>query len=342
MNKWYNSSQTDNNIVISSRIRLARNIKKYPFSSRLTDKQAADLIEEVKASVKNEKTSFGDSFDFIDMTQKSELEKYILFENHSISSDLLNNKKPSGLLIKDDETISIMINEEDHIRIQTVMPGYNIEKAWDTADKIDDLIEESVDYAFDENYGYLTSCITNVGTGMRASFMIHIPFIEMFGQVENLSQAINKFGMTLRGIYGEGSQPLGSIYQVSNQVTLGKSEKEIIEALENVINQITEQETLLRDKAIKGGKIELEDRIFRSYGILSNCRKISSKEAMRFLSDLRIGIISGLFKPKNENVNIYSIMMSIQPGNLMKYMGQEEDAEKRDIKRADFIREKLK
>ncbi|MCI8804545.1 MAG: protein arginine kinase [Clostridiales bacterium] len=341
MNKWYDSSETDENIVISSRIRLARNIKKYPFSQKLSEEQALKLIEEVKASIKNANTYFGDSFDFININEKSNAEKYSLLENHSISHDLMDKDKPAGVLIKDDETISIMINEEDHIRIQTVFPGYNIEKAWDIADKIDNLIEENIDYAFDENYGYLTSCITNVGTGMRASFMIHIPLIEMFGHVENLSQAISKFGMTLRGIYGEGSEPLGGIYQISNQVTLGKSEKEIIEALKNVTNQIIEQEKELGNSLLKERKTELEDRVFRSYGILSNCRKISSKEAMKLLSDLRFGIITGMLNLKNKDINIYSIMMNIQPGNLIKYMNKSGNPDERDIQRASYIRERL-
>ncbi len=341
MNKWYDSSETDENIVISSRIRLARNVKKYPFSQKLSESQAVKLIEEVKDSIKNANSSFGNSFDFININEKSDAEKYSLLENHSISSDLMDTKKPAGVLIKDDETISIMINEEDHIRIQTVFPGYNIEKAWDIADKIDNLIEENIDYAFDENYGYLTSCITNTGTGMRASFMIHIPLIETFGQVENLTQAISKFGMTLRGIYGEGSEPLGGIYQISNQVTLGKSEKEIIEALKNVTNQIIEQEKELADNLLRDRRIELEDKVFRSYGILSNCRKISSKEAMKLLSDLRFGVITGMLNLKNKDINIYNIMMNIQPGNLLKYMNKSGNPAERDIQRATYIREKL-
>lgn len=176
---------------------------------------------------------------------------------------------------------------------------------------------------------------------MRASFMIHIPLIEMFGHVENLSQAISKFGMTLRGIYGEGSEPLGGIYQISNQVTLGKSEKEIIEALKNVTNQIIEQEKELGNSLLKERKTELEDRVFRSYGILSNCRKISSKEAMKLLSDLRFGIITGMLNLKNKDINIYSIMMNIQPGNLIKYMNKSGNPDERDIQRASYIRERL-
>jgi len=342
MDKWYNSYDTDNNIVISSRIRLARNIKKYPFSSKLSEQKALELIDDVKKSIKDSRTSFGDSFEFINIKEKSDVEKYSLIENHSVSPELVNKDTPVSVLIKDDETVSIMINEEDHIRIQTVLPGYNIEKAWDLADKIDDLIEESVEYAFDEDYGYLTSCITNIGTGMRASFMIHIPLIEMCGQVRNISQAINKFGMTLRGIYGEGSESLGSIYQISNQVTLGKSEKEIIEALKNVTNQIIEQENNLRNEMIREHKIDFEDKIFRSYGVLTNCRKISSKEAMQLLSDLRLGFMMGILNSKNEKVNIYSIMMNIQPGNLVKYMGKNGSPEERDIQRAKYIRNCLK
>lgn len=340
--KWYDSNEVNNNIVISSRIRLARNIKKYPFSSKLLSNQAADLINEVKDSVINSRTAFGNTFDFINIKDKSDAEKYSLLENHSVSYELINKKTPAAVLIKDDETVSIMINEEDHLRIQTVLPGYNIEKAWDLADKIDDLIEESVEYAFDENYGYLTSCITNVGTGMRASFMIHIPLIEMSGQIKSLSQAINKFGMTLRGIYGEGSESLGSIYQISNQVTLGKSEKEIIEALKNVTNQIIEQENTLKSEVIKDRKIELEDKIFRSYGILTNCRKISSKEAMQLLSDLRLGFMTGILHAENNPINIYKIMMNIQPGNLVKYINKNISLDDRDVQRADYIRDMLK
>jgi len=340
MNKWYDSHETDNNIVISSRIRLARNIKKYPFSYKLSEQQADELIEEVKNSIKDSKTVFGDSFDFVKINEKSDIEKYSLLENHSVSSELINKNKPTAVLLKDDETVSIMINEEDHIRIQTVFPGYNIKKAWELADKIDNLVEESVEYAFNEDYGYLTSCITNVGTGMRASFMIHIPLIEMSGQIENLSQAISKFGMTLRGIYGEGSEPLGGIYQISNQVTLGKSEEEIIEALKNVTNQIVEQENELRKGVLKERKIDFEDKIFRSYGILSNCRKISSKEAMQLLSDLRLGIMTGILKLEND-VSIHRIMMNIQPGNLIKYMNKNGSPDERDIQRAKYIRETL-
>lgn len=341
MTKWYNSPETDNDIVISSRIRLARNIKKYPFSARLSEKQAEQLIEDVKNSIKNSRTAFGDSFDFIKLSDLSDVNRYSLLENHAVSSEFINKKMPAALLIKDDETISIMINEEDHIRIQSVQPGYNIEKAWDIADKIDNLIEESVEYAFDEDYGYLTSCVTNVGTGIRASFMIHIPMIELYGKVETLQQAISKFGMTLRGIYGEGSEPLGSIYQISNQVTLGKSEKEIIEALKNVTEQIVEQEKEIRNAVMKEQKVDFEDKIFRSYGILTNCRKITSKEAINLLSNLRLGYITGILNDNNGNNNIYKIMMNIQPANLMKFMGKNGSSDERDIYRAEYIKKQL-
>lgn len=341
MEKWYNSMETDNDIIISSRIRLARNVKKYPFANKLSENQASELINEVSNSIKNSRTIFGDSFELINTKDISNVEKYSLIENHSVSKELINKVMPTSVLVKDDETISIMINEEDHIRIQTVFPGYNIEKAWDLADKIDNLIEESIEYAFDEDFGYLTSCITNIGTGLRASFMVHIPLIEMYGQIKNLSQALSKFGMTLRGIYGEGSEPLGSIYQISNQITLGKSETEIIDAIKNVAKQIIEQELELRKDVLQNHKIDFEDKVYRSYGILTNCKKISSKEAMQLLSNLRLGFITNILNFDKKNANIYNIMMDIQPGNLIKFLNKNSTPEQRDIQRAKYIRDKL-
>ncbi len=341
MNKWYEVSEIDDNIVISSRIRLARNIKKYPFSCRITDEQALSLIDEIKNSVKNDRTVFAESFDFVNLSEKSDIEKYSFLENHTLSSEIIKKKKPAAALIKDDETICIMLNEEDHIRIQTVLPGYNIVGAWDLANKIDDLIEESVEYAFDKDRGYLTSCVTNIGTGMRASFMIHIPLIEMSGRIRGISQAISKFGMTLRGIYGEGSEPLGSIYQISNQITLGKSEDEIMEALKSVTSQIIEQEKTLRKEVLKNQSVDFEDRIYRSYGILANCRKINSKEAMKLLSDLRLGFMMGILQVKKPEMNIYNIMMNIQPGNLIKNFNKNFNQTERDIQRAKYIGEKI-
>lgn len=341
MEKWYENSELDNNIVLSSRIRLARNIKKYPFSNVITNEQASIMINELKASIKNEETKMGEYFDFIDMQTASSIDKYAMLENHIISQELLRKKEASGILIQKDESASILLNEEDHIRIQTIFPGYNIDNAWKLADNIDNLIEGNIEYAFDKDYGYLTSCVTNTGTGLRASFMIHIPILEKSGQLRNIIQAISKFGITLRGIYGEGSEPMGSIYQISNQITLGKSEIEILEGLKNITCQIIEQENMLRNSVIENQKDDFKDKIYRSYGILQYCKKISAKEAIQLLSDIRLGYISGIIDLPKPKANIYNIMMNIQPGNLQKHFQKQYSEDEKDTQRAKFINQQF-
>lgn len=342
MKKWYEYDEVDNDIVISSRIRLARNLKKYPFLSTISDDDSKRLIEDVKDSIINNSNSIGEFFKFVNFSDISPAEKSSMVENHTISIDALNSKKPSAGLIKTDEAATVLINEEDHIRIQSISKGMNIDSACEFANNLDNLIEERLEYAFDKDLGYLTSCITNTGTGLRASFMIHIPILELSGRLRNISNVISKFGMTLRGIYGEGSEPLGGIYQISNQITLGKSEKEIIEALKKITNQVIEQERELRNEIIKKSAPEFEDRVYRSYGILKHCKKISSKEAMKLLSDIRLGYMMGILKEDKPSTNIYNIMMNIQPGNLIKIYGKNYNEHERDIIRAKYINDKLR
>lgn len=341
MEKWYEDSELDNEIVISSRIRLARNLCKYPFPNVISDEQTERLIDEVKASIKNDRTYLSDCFDFISIKDLNDVERFSLVENHLISPELAGKKKPCGVLLQNDDRVSILLNEEDHIRIQAIYSGYNIDKAFDTANKIDDLIEETVEYAFDKNYGYLTSCPTNTGTGMRASFMLHIPLLDSSGQLKGISQSMSKFGMTLRGIYGEGSEPIGGIYQISNQLTLGISENDILSKLTNITNQIIEQEKLLRDNVMKNQSIELADKVNRSLGLLQSCRIIDSMEAMQLLSNVRLGISCGILDNLNLSTNIYNIMMNIQPGNLQKLYGRF-DENKRDEFRAEYLNKMFK
>lgn len=335
--KWYEEKSLDGGVVLSSRIRLARNIAKYPFAKTLSKEKSEQMIEEVKNAVINDRTPIGKEFEYISMEGLGEIDKLSMIENHLISPELAQKNMPCGALVKNDSSVSIMINEEDHIRIQTMMAGYNIDKAWDLADKIDNLIGETINYAFDKEYGYLTSCVTNAGTGLRASFMLHIPMLEKTGQLRNIVNSINKFGMTIRGIYGEGSEPLGSIYQISNQITLGKSERDIIEGLKNVVEQIIEKEQILMNKYIENNREEMLDKVYRAYGLLSNCKIISSSEAIKLLSDLRMGIVSGLFNIGNIKANIYNIMMNVQAGNLQNNIGKMCNERTRDIERATYI-----
>jgi len=316
------------NIVISSRIRLARNIKKYPFSDTISPKQSLELIEESKAISR---------MNFIDMSDTDNVRKQALLENHIISQNLIDRKKPCGVLTgtNANKNVNIMVNEEDHLRIQSIYDGFDIENAYEKANEIDDLFANNTEYAFNKNFGYLTTCLSNTGTGLRASFMIHIPMIEALGQLSSLAYSISKFGMVIRGIYGEGSKSIGGIYQISNEITLGRSENEIIENIKNITMQIAEKEMQLR-KA--NNNDDFADKIYRSYGILKYCRKISSAEAASVLSNIQIGK-SLDFKEINTNANIYDIIRNIQPANIIEYMNKKNVNNKdRDFIRAEYIR----
>lgn len=339
MAKWYENKALDSNVVLSGRVRLARNIKGYPFPKRLTAEQAQKLVNQVRDAVINDRTPLGKAFKFIDLPNTEKNIKLAMLENHIVSPELVQKQAPCGVLVNEDNSVDILINEEDHIRIQAMCAGYNIDKAWEEADRIDSLIGESVKYAYDEEFGYLTSCVTNTGTGLRASFMLHLPMLESNGRIPQLAASVSKFGMTIRGLYGEGSKPLGAIYQISNQVTLGKSEKEIIELLKNITSQIIDNENSYREQAIKNHRTELEDLAYRSLGTLKYCVKISSAEAMDLLSKVRLGMVSGLMDNNLCKTNIYNAMMNVQGGNLQSRIGHSANETERDIQRAKYLKE---
>ena len=295
------------------------------------------MLAEVKASVINESAAISDAFAHIDLTNAAAATLNELLERHAISRELVQKKGPKGLLTDERDSVYILLNEEDHIRIQTIFPGENIEKAYEMADQIDNLIEESAEYAFDAGFGYLTSCPTNTGTGLRASYMLHVPALEMSGQLANIAQAIAKFGMAMRGIHGEGSEPMGSVVQISNQLTLGKSEQEIIGGLKNVSTQVIEQEIHFRNNWIRDNQSDFQDRIHRAYGILTNCRKISAAEALRLLSDVRMGYVTGGEEIPRPRKTIYEIMMDVQPWNIQRLHNTVAGEAERDVLRASYL-----
>ncbi len=338
--KWYASPETDATPVVSARIRLARNVQRYCFPDRLKTEDATTMMNDVALAVANASPQ-GNQFELLFLNNCAPLDKRVMLERHLLSKELFESNRNTGLLKHAGEGLCVMLNEEDHIRIQSIMPGGAIDEAFDMANQLDDAIEQSVEYAFQRDFGYLTACPTNTGTGLRASFMVHLPMLERSGHLKNIIPALSKFGMTVRGIYGEGTEPVGGMYQISNQLTLGKSETEIIEALKNVTRQIIEQETQLMTTAMNRDKWGLEDSVHRSLGVLLHCRKISSKEAMVLLSNLRLGILTGVIEQKPEK-SIYSIMMGIQPGALAKAYDMAMDEQQRDICRASVIRECLK
>ncbi|WP_105614540.1 protein arginine kinase [Vallitalea okinawensis] len=331
----------NDDVIITTRIRLARNIQKYPFPNRMSDISAEQMMDEIKEVIMGASSPISEHFEFYNLRELTMNEKLALLEERLISPELLKKQIPCGVILYRDLGLSVMINEEDHVRIQCITDGMNMPGAYELANRIDDLIEEKINYAYNEKYGYLTACPTNVGTGLRASYMLHVPALEAYGQLSIILQAIGKFGITVRGMYGEGTEAYGSIFQISNQITLGETEMNIIHNLNNITSQIIEQERRVRQKLIKEDQLEFEDKIFRSYGVLSHARKITAKEAMSLLSDVKVGLELGVLKMDKSGLDIYNLMTRIQPANLQKLAGRELNSNERDIKRAILIREKL-
>lgn len=335
MTKWLDGKTIDEDVVISTRVRVARNISKYRFPSYMTVDESDRLTDDILNSMKE---VIDDNYRFIRIRDISPRDQMVYIEDHLISPHLIERKDKSSFLIRNDERATIMINEEDHIRIQTLFPGFNLTDAWKLCSDIDDKLSEKLEYAFDDKWGYLTACPTNVGTGMRASVMLHLPCITMAKTMKSLIEGLRAIGLTVRGLYGEGSDTLGHLYQISNQITLGESEEEIIGKLNKVVYQIIQRERKTR-KYLKENKLtELENKIYRSYGILSYARIISSKEALGHLSNLRLGWEMGLFS--NEEIkDIFNLMIKIQPANIQKEFDRDMDDEDRDIVRANKIRD---
>ena len=340
---WYQSPLTESSPIISARVRLARNIKKYPFKTKLTTALSRQMVEDVEAAVKNRRTSKGERFNKLDPDTYSPTEKEMFLEKHIVSREFVTSQHPRGLLLNGNGDISIMVNEEDHLRIQAFCPSDDIVAAWEVANRADDLIERTLEYAFHTEYGYLTACPTNVGTGMRASFMVHLPMLEKTNRLKHLLPAIGKFGIAIRGLYGEGSESMGGIYQISNQITLGKSEPDIIQGLQSVAKNLIENELRIRTKMFEKHRLEITNNIYRAYGILQYGRKVSLKEAVEMLSEIRLGfalnLLEDLPRPRK---NLYQIMMEIQPGHIIHRAGNftlENISERQqDAIRADYLR----
>ncbi|MBM7704996.1 protein arginine kinase [Metabacillus iocasae] len=339
VSSWMNQDAPDSDIVLSSRIRLARNLEDYLFPTLLTNEQSLEIIRFFEESFISTKES-NQEFHFLKMSELQPLQKRVLVEKHLISPHLVQQSIHAACLLSEKEEFSIMVNEEDHLRIQCLFPGLQLSQALDKANELDNWIEKHVNYAFDEERGYLTSCPTNVGTGLRASVMMHLPALSLTRQINRIIPAINQLGLVVRGIYGEGSEALGNIFQVSNQITLGKSETDIVEDLNSVVHQLIAQERSAREALVKTSNVELEDRVYRSYGTLTNSRIIESKEASKCLSDVRLGIDLGYIKSIPKNI-LNELIIMIQPGFLQQYAGGSLKPNERDIRRASLIRERL-
>lgn len=332
MGYWFNEIGNEGDIAVSTRVRFARNINGFPFPSRMTDTMREEINNKVKDSIINSNTPFARTLRYITMKDIPENERYAMVERHIISPEFVSNCKNKAIIISEDESISVMIGEEDHIRIQVILSGLQLEKAYDIAEQLDALLCGSLDIAFDDNLGFLTECPTNLGTGLRASLMLHLPVLESTGEIKNLSRAVEKIGFTVRGMYGEGSSAIASFYQVSNQITLGISEKNAIENLKTIAMQFIGKERTLRESL---NYLKTEDLCFRAMGILKNARILSSEEMIKLLSRVKLGVSMKIIE---ENINPVKMLVECQPYMLMSRFG-DMSPEERDIKRASIIRE---
>src|SRR5215467_14223069 len=326
-------------IVMSSRVRLARNIKDAAFpgwAKKPERVRVLDTIRPAVASLPEMKDAFAESMDNL-----STLDKQILVERHLISREHAAKSSGSGLVLNRDETLCVMINEEDHMRMQALRPGLQIRNAWNAINQVDSELEKKLDYAFNPDLGYLTACPTNLGTGIRVSAMLHLPGLVLAEQINPIIQSVNKLGLAVRGLYGEGTEALGNVFQVSNQMTLGESESAIVERLEKVLGQIIEHEENARGTLLEKKAKMVYNHIGRAYGILANAHSISSKETMNLLSLMRLGVDLGLF-PGVDRSLVDELFILTQPAHLQKQHTEKLSAEERDLLRADMVRERLR
>ena len=336
--EWLRGVGPESDIVISSRIRLARNLAEYPFISRATDQDRVRIQDDLRECIQN--LTQGEQALYVDVDDLAGVDRQFLVERQLISRELAESRGARSVTIGPEEKFSLMVNEEDHVRIQVMQSGFDLEAAWQRIDRIDDEIEKHVTYAFDDSLGYLTACPTNVGTGMRVSVMLHLPALVMTRHVEKVFRSLHKISLAVRGLYGEGSQAMGDFYQISNQVTLGRSEEDIIKQVGDVVPVIIEYERQARDFLIRESQENLHDRVARAYGILRNAQTISSEETMHLLSSVRMGVNLGLIEDLAIPV-INELFIHTQPAHLQKLSGTELDTTDRNIERARYLRRHL-
>jgi protein arginine kinase len=326
-------------IVMSSRVRLARNLRDAAFPGWAKKVERIKILETILPAL-SALPEMADSFAEA-MDNLTALDKQILVERHLISREHAAKNVGSGIVLNREESFCVMINEEDHLRMQALRPGFQIREAWMAIDRLDSALEKNLNIAFDNELGYLTACPTNLGTGIRVSAMLHLPGLVLAEQINPIIQSVNKLGLAVRGLYGEGTEALGNVFQVSNQMTLGESENTIVERLEKVLGQIIEHEENARQSLMEKKSKTVFNHIGRAYGILANAHSISSKETMNLLSLLRLGIDLGSF-PGTERALVDELFLTTQPAHLQKQLADKLSAEERDLIRADMVRERLK
>lgn len=335
--EWLRGVGPVSDIVMSSRIRLARNLEPISFATRASNTSQREVLDMVKEAL--DKTSLKPSLLF-EMSELTEVDRQFLLERHLVSREHIVQPHQKAVAIGSGEIISIMVNEEDHLRIQVMKSGLNLESAWSIIDSLDDELSQWLTYAYSSDWGYLTCCPTNTGTGMRASVMVHLPSLVMTKQINKVLHTITKLGLTARGFYGEGTEASGNFFQISNQVAMGRTEIELIENIDQILKQVIEHEQIARESLMTNNRVQLEDRIWRAFGILKHAKTISSGEALDLLSAVRLGVDLGLMDGLNRTT-VNELFMFSQPAHLQKLEGKTLGARERDVKRAQLMRQRL-
>lgn len=337
MANWYLQNGKDSDIVLSSRVRLVRNLNGYKFLSKCSKEDKERVLETVKEIV----PSLGYGLKFIKLSEIDDVTKLSLVEKHLLSPEfVVNNSEEKGFIINPEENICIMINENDHLKLQVFSSGQELENLTNLIVEIDEKLGEILDYAYSEKFGYLSSSPIDLGTGMRASVIVHLPALSLTGNLSKILRIVNNFGMSVKGVYGEGTQNQGDLYQITNNQTIGITEKEIMTNVKNITEKIIEQERTAR-KFLGKNQVELEDRVYRAYGLLTFASKLSSEEIKKFLSDVKLGVDLGIIKEIDDS-KVRKIELYTKSGNLQKYMGKNMDGYEREIKRAELIKQIVK
>ncbi|MBM4046230.1 MAG: protein arginine kinase [Planctomycetes bacterium] len=336
--EWLRGTGPESDIVISTRVRLARNVAHFPFLTRVKPEQKQEIEAYLRERVM--RVGIDENLLYVNLADTEPVDRLFLVERHLISREHADGDGQRGVAFGRNEVVSLMVNEEDHLRIQVLRSGLELRETWERINHVDDLLATQVNYAFSSRFGYLTACPTNAGTGLRASVMLHLPALSMARQIEKVFNAVGRLNLVVRGLYGEGTQASGDLYQISNQVTLGKSETDILKTIESVIPRITSYERMARKHLVEENRAQIEDRVWRSYGMLRTARTISSEETLHLLSQVRMGVNLGLIdNVKMKTVN--ELFILTLPAHLQKMQGRELDPDERNVVRASFVRSRL-
>jgi len=335
---WLDGSGPLADRVVSTRVRLARNLSHVPFTHRARDEQLHGVLASVTQAAAHSGALGGGTL--LRMDQLNAIDRQVLVERHLVSHEMGDGARPRGLLVGNGERLSLMINEEDHLRLQALASGLQLHETWGAADTADSELDHALDFAFSEEIGYLTACPTNTGTGLRASVLVHLPALVLLQDIHKVLKSIMQVGLNVRGLYGEHSDVMGNLFQVSNQTTLGRSETESIESLERVTRQVLEAEDRARERLVRDARVQIEDKVWRAYGLLRHGRSISSQEVINLCSAVRLGVSLG-FPGLPPIAVLNELLVATQPGHLQHRAGSELETGERNVVRARYVRERL-